>query len=254
MHVAVTGASSGIGEALAREYARAGAALTLVARRRELLEKLRAELPGAKIRVVTHDLSVVENATAWIADAQAEQGPFDVFINNAGVQIVGPHDEEDVEKGEALLRTNLLTPMRIARVVLHEMRARGSGTLVNVASLAAIAPTPHMAYYSASKAGIGAASECMRGEMLGSGVNVVTVYPGPVDSAMARAAVALFEPSATMQRMPTGDAAELARIVRGCVEERGARIIYPRIYEAARWFPGITRWVLDNFMPKIVKP
>ncbi len=84
MHVALTGASSGIGEALAREYARGGAKLTLVARRKELLEKLAAELGGA--HVVPLDLSDVAKATSWLEGARAANGPIDILINNAGIE------------------------------------------------------------------------------------------------------------------------------------------------------------------------
>ena len=88
-HVVVTGASSGIGEALVREYVRAGASVTMVARRREMMEKLAAEV-GGKTHVVATDLSDPAHAIDWLPAAEAALGPIDILINNAGAQIVGP--------------------------------------------------------------------------------------------------------------------------------------------------------------------
>ena len=87
MHVAITGASSGIGAAIAREYAKAGAKLTLIARRKELLDQLAADVGGA--HVVPHDLADVGRATEWLPRARELNGPIDVLVNNAGIENIG---------------------------------------------------------------------------------------------------------------------------------------------------------------------
>jgi short-subunit dehydrogenase len=243
MHVLVTGASSGIGEAIARELASAGAKLTLVARRRDLLDKLAAEL-GEGHRVIVADLARPERADTLAA----EVGDVDVVVNNAGVQIVGRTVGTPPEDGENLLRVNVFAPMRLILAVLPAMVARGSGTIVNIASLAALAPAPGMFYYNASKAALAAASEALRGELRGTGVNVVTVYPGPVRTAMEQAAWTKFERSV---KVPTGTTGELAVMVRRAIERRRARIIYPRIYATARWFPGTARYLTDRLTPRL---
>jgi short-subunit dehydrogenase len=250
MHVVVTGASSGIGEAVAREYARAGAKLTLVARRKALLDALAAQL-GEGHHVVAHDLSEPARAAEWLAPAVERLGPVDVLVNNAGVQIIGPTAEEDAAKGDALLCTNLLSPMRLVRAALPAMLARKSGAIVNIASLAALAPTPGMAWYNASKAGLAAASESLRGEIRSSGVTVVTVYPGPVDSEMARKGFEAYEGTAALKAQPVGTPAALARLIRRAVERRSARVIYPRVYHVTRHMPAATRWMLDHFTPPL---
>lgn len=253
MHVVVTGASAGIGAAIAREYASHGASITLVARRRALLEPLAAELK-VPTHIVVADLSDLAQSTAWLADAEAKLGPVDVLVNNAGVQIVGPTGATDLPAAEALLAVDLLTPMRLCLAVLPSMVARGRGCIVNIASMAAIAPTPGMFYYCAAKGGLGSASEALRGELRRSGVHVLTVYPGPVHSDMEAASRARYQSGFIADRVPTGDAAVLARRVRKAVERRSARIIYPRFYHLARWFPDVTAWVLGRYTPGFRDP
>ena len=246
MHIAITGASAGIGAAMAREFGRPDSQLTLVARRLELLEELAGPLreKGARCRLVQHDLSQPSHAADWLLDAE----PIDLLINNAGAQVIAPTASTDVERAEATLRLNLLTPLRLIRAVLPAMIERGRGCIVNIASLAALAPTPGMTWYNAGKGGLAAASEALRGEIRKTGVHVVTVYPGPVDSDMARAGVAAYE-GGLAARIPMGDAATLSRLVRRAVEKRQARVIYPAPYALARWFPVSTRFILDHFSP-----
>ncbi|MGZ6143653.1 MAG: SDR family NAD(P)-dependent oxidoreductase [Myxococcales bacterium] len=256
MHIAITGASSGIGAALARELGQPETQLTLVARRRELLEEVAGPLreKGARCRLVQHDLSRPAQAAGWIAGAEQELGPIDVLINNAGALLVAPTAEIDVERAEATLLLDLLTPLRLIRAVLPAMVARRSGCIVNIASMAALAPTPGMTWYNAAKGGLAAASESLGGELRKTGVHVVTVYPGVVDTALARAGVGAYEGRLTAL-IPKGDAATLARLVRRAVEKRQERVIYPLLpYALARWFPGSTRFLLDHFTPAARSP
>ncbi len=250
MHIAITGASSGIGASLARELAAHGHTLTLVARRGELLRALAKELKTT-VHVVEHDLADVARATDWISGAEKQLGPIDVLVNNAGVQIVGPTASFEPERGENLLAIDLLAPLRLTRAVLPAMLARKSGTVVDVASMAALAPTPGMFHYNAAKAGLAAASESLRGELRGTGVHVVTVYPGIIASTeMARAALDKFETSKLLAMAPRGTEEELARLVRLAIEKKRDRVIYPRSGVFSRWFPGTTRFLLDRYTPR----
>ena len=178
-HVVVTGASSGIGEAIAREYLKRGANVTLIARRRDRLDKL-AEGHADRTHVVQADLGNPEVAFAWIDDAEKALGPIDVLVNNAGVQIVKSVLETSWEDGERLLLLDLHTPLRLTQLVLKRMVPRKSGTIVDIASMAALGPTPGMFFYNAAKAGLAAASEGLRAEVKPHGIHIVTVYPGPV--------------------------------------------------------------------------
>ncbi|GAC1556171.1 MAG: hypothetical protein NVS3B10_16760 [Polyangiales bacterium] len=252
-HAVVTGASSGIGATLARELAAHGWSLTLVARREALLHGLAAELGalGARTHVVARDLGDLSRATDWLAGAEAALGPIDVLVNNAGVQIIDPTVDVAPEDGEALLRLDLLAPPRLTQAARPALFARGAGTIVDVASMAALAPTPGMFHYNAAKAGLAAASEALRGELRGTGVHVVTVYPGVIDTtAMAIAGIAKYGASSrVIAWTPRGREDVLATLVRRAIERRRARVISPRSGVLARWGPAATRWLLDRFTP-----
>jgi short-subunit dehydrogenase len=250
MHVVITGASSGIGEALAREYLRRGASLTLVARRKGKLEELAAS--GGRCHVVQADLAAYERASDWVDDAIRALGPVDVLVNNAGQQIVKRTVDTSWEEGERQLRLNTLTPLKLTTRVLPDMLARKSGSIVDVASVAAIAPTPAMYFYSASKAAIAAASESLRSELRGTGVHVMTVYPGPIRTPMEEQGRAAYEESVLMRLFtPTGDPAVLARKIADGVQSKRGRIIYPAGFALTRQFPNLTRFLLDRFTPPL---
>lgn len=249
MHALVTGASAGIGEALAQRLATAGYDLTLVARRQAELRRVAEHLPRATVVTQVADLSELDGLATLVGRAEERLGPVDLLVNNAGVQIVALTHEVSPEDGERLLTVNVLAPLRLTHAVLPGMLARGRGTIVDIASLAALAPTLGMDHYSASKAALAAASEALRAEVAPQGIHVVTVYPGPVHTNMARAAVSRYAKDPT-GILPVGNPATLAtRIVRA-IERRKARVIYPRAYVLARRLPGLTRWVMDRMSPR----
>lgn len=251
MHVAITGASAGIGEAIARRFAAEGASLTLVARRRQRLVALSEELDVACF-VRPCDLADLQHATDWVEPAQEALGPIDVLVNNAGIQVVGPTADIDVERGEHSLRVNVMAPMRLTRAVLPSMLRRRSGCIVDIASMASLAPTPGMFYYNASKGALAAASEALRGELRGTGVHVVTVYPGIIPTTdMGQQGLQKYERSRMLELQPTGTADRLSELVYRAVVRRRARVIYPRLNAAARWLPGPTRWLMDHFTPPL---
>jgi short-subunit dehydrogenase len=250
MHVAITGASAGIGESLGRAWAARGASITLVARREERLRQIAGEL-GGKTFVCAADLGAPERATEWIAPAEAALGPIDVLVNNAGVQHIEPAEEAVPDEGEAMLRLDLFTPLRLTRAVLPGMLARRSGTIVDIASMAALGPLPGMFYYNAAKGGLANASEGLRGELLGTGVHVVTVYPGPIDTDMGRTGLTKYEPTLASRLSPFGKSDVLAELVVRAVERRRARVIYPRVYGVALSFPVLARWFVARFSPPV---
>jgi short-subunit dehydrogenase len=250
MHVYITGASSGIGESITREYLRRGASVTMVARRKNLLEKIAADA-GGKTHIVEQDLTDVEHVTDPIAAAEEALGPIDVLINNAGFQIVQAAIDTPWADAENLIRLNVLAPLKLTQHMLPKMMARRSGTIVDVASMAGIAPTPGMFFYNASKGALGCASEGLRAEVKPFGIHVVTVYPGPVESPMEARGRAAYEETFALRMTPTGKSEVLARMIANAVEHKRPRIIYPRIYGLSRHFPNLTRWLVDLSTPQV---
>jgi short-subunit dehydrogenase len=252
MHVLVTGASSGIGEAIARAYGKRAHAITVVARREELLRGLQTELAGtAPVHVLARDLSDPDVVPSLVADAERAHGPIDILVNNAGVQIVDDYHRSAAGDLRALLQVNLTSPMMLTHAVLAGMRERRQGTIVHVASVAAYAAPPGMAAYGASKAGIAAFSEVLAGELKGSGVHVVTVYPGPVKTAMGDYGTNAYESLWTVGVQPWGTPEGLAERLVETISKRRRRLIYPRAYSAVRHVSTAVRPVLDSFTPKL---
>ena len=184
MKVFITGASSGIGEALAAFYAARGATLGLTARRSDRLDALNAHLGG---RHAGYPLDVTDAAALHeaAADFVARFGAPDIVIANAGVS-VGTLTEhaEDLPAFERVLRTNVLGMVASFQPFVEPMRERGSGRLVGVASVAGIRGLPGAGAYSASKAAAIAYLESLRVELHGSGVRVVTLAPGYIETPM----------------------------------------------------------------------
>ena len=177
----ITGASSGIGEATARELSRRGYALVLVARRLERLEALALELePAGPVWVIQADVALAADRQRLVGEALARAGRIDALINNAGISTEGVwwQDADPLR----LMRVNLDAPIELTRLLLPAMLARRSGQIVNVASVAGHIATEGL--YSASKFGLRGFSLGLRRSLRGSGVSVSLVSPGFVRSEM----------------------------------------------------------------------
>ena len=189
----VTGASSGIGEATARELASHGAAVALVARRADRLEALAGELRdgGSKALVIEADVTDRAAAEAAVLQTVGELGRLDVLINNAGVMLLGPIADADVEEWERMISVNLLGLLYCAKAALPHLLAaaedgpRGTADLVNVSSVAGRVPRLGSGVYNATKHGVGAFSESLRQEVTQRHVRVALVEPGAVDTELA---------------------------------------------------------------------
>jgi NAD(P)-dependent dehydrogenase (short-subunit alcohol dehydrogenase family) len=178
MNVFITGASSGIGAALAREFARRGARLGLVARRSEALDPLIAALPGRHLRYaadVTDTDALIAAARAFDADS----GGADIVIANAGISVgVKTEHYEDLAQFRRVFDTNVMAMAATFHPFIAAMKARGSGTLVGIASVAGIRGLPGSEAYCASKSAVITYCESLRVEMAKAGIKVVTISPG----------------------------------------------------------------------------
>jgi hypothetical protein len=178
MNVFLTGASSGIGAALAAEFARRGATLGLVARRQDALNAVLAEAPGRHHRY-TVDVTDKDALIAAARDFDDATGGADVVVANAGIS-VGVLSEyyEDLDAFGDVFRTNVLATAYTFHPFIGRMRARGRGTLVGIASVAGIRGLPGSEAYCASKAAVISYCESLRVELRKTGVRVVTISPG----------------------------------------------------------------------------
>jgi short-subunit dehydrogenase len=176
--VIVTGASSGIGEATARAFGRAGDRVVLVARRVDRLNQLAADLPESL--VVAADLTRADDVARVAGSARARYGAIDVLVNNAGL---GRYDwlerlsEDDIL---AQIQVNLMAPILLARAVLPTMQSQRRGVIINVCSVAGKIATPTTTIYNTTKFGLDGFSEALRRETGPQGVHVCVIYPAPV--------------------------------------------------------------------------
>jgi NAD(P)-dependent dehydrogenase (short-subunit alcohol dehydrogenase family) len=185
----VTGASSGIGQALATALHARGHRLALVARRGEALRAWVASQgwTAEDARVHVADVSDVDSIVAAGRACIETQGVPDAVIANAGISVgVATEDREDLDVFRDTLATNLLGVVATFHPFVEPMRARGSGRLVGIASVAGIRGLPGHGAYCASKSGVIAYCESLRGELRGTGVRVVTVVPGYIDTPLTR--------------------------------------------------------------------
>lgn len=183
--VLVTGASSGIGAALARRLAPEATELVLVARRRERLDALAGQLrdrhPGLAVTVRPADLADLAAATAAVDETLAE-GALDVFVNNAGLGDESPFVAEDPAKIAQMIAVNVVATTELLRRVGAAMTARGQGAILVVGSGAGRVPMAGGAVYSATKHYVRGLCESWRLELAGTGVTLTELAPGPVDT------------------------------------------------------------------------
>lgn len=187
----ITGASSGLGLALAEALARRGRNLILVARQRDALESIACELSqrfGIEALFRVCDLSEPLQLTGLIQELEQGERHIDLLVNNAGMGTAGLFVEQDWMREQELIELNMLALARLCHAIGADMKRRGGGQILNVASLAAFQPGPLMANYFASKAYVLHLSEALRSELAPFGVKVSALCPGPVATAFFRRA------------------------------------------------------------------
>ncbi len=176
----ITGASSGIGRALAQHHAALGGDLVLVARSEDKLVELKQELAGVRVSIVVEDLSVA-GAAQRVFDAVQSQGlSIDILINNAGVGGHGAFASRDLAKHQAMMQLNMVSLTELTHLFLQGMLQRGEGRILNVSSTASFLPGPLQAVYYATKAYVTSFSQAIANELEGTGVTVTALCPGAV--------------------------------------------------------------------------
>ena len=230
----ITGASSGIGEAIAREFSRRGYALALLARRADLLDKLASELPNA----IPIPCDVTDAAA--VRDAVTRAGEISVAVANAGVGTTG-WAAKSVSEAERMMRVNYFGMLYLFDAVIPQMMERRSGHFAGIASIAGLRGFPTASGYSASKAAMQAFLESARVELAPFGIRVTTVNPGFIATAMTEKNTFKMPFLMTTER-----AAKI--IVDGI--ERGARIVeFPwQMSALTRFSRALPAWITDRMM------
>jgi short-subunit dehydrogenase len=231
VRVLVTGASSGIGRALAIQLAGAGAQLALTARRVPLLEQLATEIVAAgqaKPQLLPADLSVPGTAAALGPQAiTALGGGIDTLVNNAGTSLTAALSRHcDGDAARTVFETNLWSPLALSAAVIPTMRAAGRGTLANVTSTIQAVPLPLLGYYAASKAALAQATRSLRLELASTPIRVLEVVPGATDTAL-RDIDELPWRAAPPRTLPPISAQSMAAAIVRALRRGDTRLVHP---------------------------
>jgi short-subunit dehydrogenase len=238
--ILVTGASSGIGRAIARAYAKEGAKLELLARRRERLESLAREIVehgGQPASIHIADLSVRGEAER-AANAIRSEGELDVLVNNAGGAVGGSvWAVADGDEARADFEVDFWSPLALIGAFVPSMRARGHGTVINVTSMRQLFAWPSFGQNTAAQAALAMVTETLRLEAEPFGIKVIEVIPGPIETSV-QGPTQLIPGivDAVHGRLGTASAAELAEKVVAATAEHVDRVFCPeetgrRMYE-----------------------
>lgn len=223
--VAITGGCGGIGMATARSFALRGAKVAIGDLDASAAAEAAKELGDGHAGFGV-DVGDSASFDAFLDQAEAELGPVDTLVNNAGVMLLAPLDEETDEATEALVRVNLIGVINGTKLAMRRMKARGRGRIVNIASQAGKTGFPGGATYSATKFGVVGLSEAARNELVGTGVGLTCVMPGPVRTDLAGG---IGNAKGVRWLSPYEVGEGIARAV-----EQG---------DAEVWLPPITRWL-----------
>ncbi|MEL6438663.1 MAG: SDR family oxidoreductase [Cyanobacteria bacterium J06621_8] len=183
----VTGASSGIGKATALAFAQSGIEVALVSRGADKLQDVASEIQlktQTKVAVYPLDLAITSQVSQKIADICNSFGPIDILVNNAGMGYTNTLAQTTLEDWQKVLELNLTSVFQCIQGVLPQMRSRGSGTIINVASIAASNAFPEWGAYSVSKAGLVSLSKTLAVEERSKGIRTVVISPGAVNSSL----------------------------------------------------------------------
>jgi short-subunit dehydrogenase len=220
----ITGASSGIGRALAFEFASAGFNLFLTARNESTLKEVAAECSG-KHRVLTEvvaaDLSCADDVQRLIHETQSKPYQYEVLVNNAGFGIHGGFASTDIDENARLVEVQLTAALRLIRAILPGMIERRNGKILNVASVYSFSPIPFQSVYAACKAFLLSFSASLQNEVEGTGVTVTVFCPGVTQTQFrSRAGIG-------QRRTNTGMTAEEAARIAFKETMRGTHVVVP---------------------------
>jgi short-subunit dehydrogenase len=223
--IIVTGASSGIGRAIALEFAHRGALLALASRKEAALDEVASEIQKNGGRAVVIPTDVIEDgAVEHMAKETIRQlGGIDILVNNAGVGLQATIGNASAADVEAVFRLNVVAAAAAIRAVVPTMRAQHAGMIINISSMAGRIVIPRIGYYSASKFALTAIGDALRMEEAHRGITVMNVFPGTTRSAFGENRLGI-RGRAAHQRVPPVSAEKVARRVANAVERNQSSV------------------------------
>jgi len=251
----ITGASSGIGEAIAKKLSREGLRVVLVARNRERLGHVAKQLRalGGEAMVVAADLTEEEERLRVFEQVRAAYGPVDVLINGAGFGWYGFGSEMPWSLAWQMLQINVAAVVRLTLLFLEGMKARGKGHIINVGSVASSLPAQGIALYGATKSFVESFTTSLYRELRGTGVRISLVKPGAVATEFFKKAsaqiAALRMPGERLSTKPETVANQVWKLLR-----RPARVAYvPRLLSFVAWVEPAFGWLIDQLGPLLLR-
>jgi short-subunit dehydrogenase len=241
--VIVTGASQGIGRAIALEFSRRGARLALASRNRQALEELAASIKaeGGSAIVIPTDVTAAGAVEQLAQETIRQLGGIDILVNNAGIGITAAIGDAASADVDAVFRLNVLAAAAAIRAVVPIMRAQHDGMIINISSVAGRIVVPRIGYYSATKFALTAIGDALRMEEAHRGIKVMNVFPGTTRSSFGENRLGARGRQAH-QRLPPVPAEKVARTIALAVE-RNRRSVYiswipDRAAIAVNWLAG----------------
>lgn len=223
--VAVIGGANGIGKEISRQLVVAGAKVAIGDRDQTAATRTAGQLRGELLALAV-DVTDPESVDEYLTDIEKQWGRVDVVVNSAGVMSVGPFDAESTTATRAQLDVNLFGAINVIKAIAPDMRARGAGHIIVLASAASLLPTPGEASYAASKHGVYGYMKAVRAELRGSGVELTIVMPTVVDTALA---AGTSSGAATMLQP-----ADVAQAVLKAIQRPRFEVAIPRYLSPAR--------------------
>ncbi len=249
-HVLVTGASRGIGAAIAREFASRGARVTVVARSKGPLETIAADIGGQALAADLFDPAQVETL---VERAEALAGPLDILVNNAGMETTKSIVDTSANEVDEMVKLNLLVPMQLSRIAMVGMVQRCSGHIVNISSMAANGGFAGMSVYSATKSGLSHFTRIVRLDLRGTGVKVTNLEVGPVPTDLLanltyEPAVKSFAMFRRIQLMPNVEAETVAKKAANAVESEKRAVWLPKRAALFGALTGAPQRIAEQFL------
>jgi len=252
--VLITGASSGIGLALSREFARAGAILAIASRNEIRLNQVARELQAShpQLRtpvIIGSDVSDRESVHQMIETCIRQLGHIDILVNNAGISVYGDTSRTQLEEFRRVMDVNYFGALNCMLEVLPHMKRAADGLIVNVASLAALHGVPYLGAYSASKAALVALGQSLRAELKGSGVSVMNVYPNYTETEIFEHETKIG--GARRPDRPYDSAVDVAKKIVAAIEHDREDLILSFEGKALSVFRGLSPSYVERRMKRI---